>query len=250
MLLLLATALAAELDPVALNTRVGIAATLVAYDVVAWTTSDALVAAGMPAGLDGTWFVVDPGLGPTGYYGRYDAVADGFVQLAAFRMASDGGTEAVSTPLPAAVADPRGRAVRDVRARLPKSLTRLQSSGVNPNLYVLEADDGGLDVWVLPSLAPNGQLVVAPCARYHYDATGSRRLDASVEKHRPRAYTLGPQETILLDSVDRHTPTVCELYWAYYYADDVARIQVETNHLSVMFSDVPGTGRVPIVAPR
>ncbi len=111
MLLLLPAALAGPIDTPTLTARVGIAQTLVAYDVVAWTTSDALLAAGPPTGLDGTWFVVDPGLGPTGYYGRYDAGVDAFAQLAAYRMTEDRATQAVPTPLTHAVADPRARAV-------------------------------------------------------------------------------------------------------------------------------------------
>lgn len=240
---------AAALDP-ALAARIEVARTLVAYDIVAWLTSDAVTAAGPTEGLGRAWFVLDAGDGPTGWYGHYDPGADRWVPALAFRMEPDQTVLPVPPTLAAAVADPRARALAHAWEHgFPRSLTRLGTYGVNPNLYVLEAD-GGLDVWVLPSLAPDGELVTATCAVQHYDPEGRTLLGVEVERRKPRVLTAGAESRATLSSVSRQSPTVCELFWAWYYADDFAYLGIRAGTTELSFHDVEGIGRVPVVTGR
>lgn len=230
----------------AMPIRVGVARALAAYEIVAWATTDALVADGTPDGLDGSWFVLDPGGGPVGYYGR---IEDGhFVQVRAYRYDGDGAPTSVSETLPARIADARAQAAVATRSRLPAQYRRLARYGVNPNLYVLERDDLGLDVWVLPSLDPDGRLALATCGVWHFDASGTELQGREVERRAPGMLGMGPSATARFDSVADDGPTVCELYWTWLYSDDFDRLSVRSDGYEVWFEDI-GAERTVMVAP-
>ncbi len=250
-LLLPALAADAELDAnvaAVLLERIGTARTLMLYDMAAWVTSDAVMADPEAASqLGRAWFVIQDGETPVGVYGRYDASTDSFFHVRSYRFDPEAGaTTRVEADPPAEIALPRARAIDRVWAVGPPApMKRLMKVGVNPNQYVL-AGPGGLDVWLLPSLAQDGRLVTATCAQYSFDATGKKLTRARVERRKALVFSQGESELAHIVSVERSVPSVCELYWAFYYADDFKEISISTRELNVRFTDTEA-GRIPVV---
>lgn len=223
--------------------RAEVAQRLMGYDIAAWLTSDALVASGRTQGIGRAWFVLDAGEGPTGWYGRYDPAADRWVQVAAFLLQSDRSVVPVEATLDPALADPRARAITRAWAYgFPRGVTRFHGAGLGPNHYVLETATG-LDVWVLPALAPDGRLVTTTCQVQHYSADGQQLLGVEVEERRSRAFRVDPGSEVVLRGVRDDGPTVCELYWALYFADDFASFTVKSGGYAFQFVDTPQYGR-------
>lgn len=250
-LLLPALAEDAGLDPnvaATLLERVGTARTLMLYDMAAWVTSDAVMADPEAASqLGRAWFVLLDGDTPVGVYGRYDGSTDTFFHVRSYRFdAQAGQTTRVEAAPPTEVSLPRARAIDRVWADGPPApMKRLMKVGVNPNQYVLEGP-AGLDVWLLPSLAQDGRLVTSTCAQYSFDATGKKRTKARVERRKALVFAQGESEMAHIVSVEKTVPSVCELYWAFYYADDFKEISVSTRELNVRFADTEN-GRMPVV---
>lgn len=230
--------------------RVAMARSLVAYDVAAWQTTDAMLTAGTPVGLGREWFVVETAEGLTGWYGRYDPDTDRWHPLAAYRLGRDRVVVPVELVLDPAVADPRGRAIRSAWTHgFPRGLVEMVPEVVSPNLYVFEVHDG-LDVWVLPSLGRDGSLVTTSCAVQHYSPDGRTLLGEEVERRKTKTFPMGPDHSVVLKSISKDLPTVCELFWAYYYADDYARIVVRAGGRDYGFEDVEGVGRMLVATKR
>lgn len=241
---------AAVISPVMVE-RIALARDLMRYDMIAWLTTDAVMAEDVASQLGRAWFVLfeDP-LG-VGVYGRFDSDTGHFVHVRSYSLAADRTTTRIEAAPPPEVADPRARAIATVWSRpLPADMRKLMRVGVNPNQYVFVNEDRSIDVWLIPELASDGRLIAGTCADYTLDPTGGRILRQTVEHRKPRVYTQGKDVRAEIDSISADIPTTCELYWALYYADNFERLSIRTPTLEMSFVELQDFGRVPVYVAR
>lgn len=227
-----------------------VAAWLMGYDMVAWVSTDAMMALAEQdlarrAALGNEWFAWEEDGMWHAVYGRYDGTADTYTTAGHFRCDLDaGGIHPVLLPDPPGpeITLPRARAIHTAFEALPSEMFTAQK---RLNTYVRAAPGGGLEVWVLPAWQPDGTLVIGNAATVTTDAEG-RRV-ASVDAWLPGILQVRPskEEVLMLPLQPGERPNAYVLFWLRYFVDDFKLIAADNG--AMRWTYVEGGGQRVLV---
>ena len=237
---------AARFEPVAQT-----AAYLAIYDRVAWITTDSLFAllrqdSTLTRQLGAEWFAYERDSVWHAVYGRFDPVADRYIQVAHFAARPGQPFRRQSEPADSLLARRYGRALAVTTARLPAAA---RESRARFNAYVRPLRAGGLELWYLPAWQLDGLLIHGMEFYYRVDSSGGRVVDSSYFVTPLRGGV--PDTTQIVDIFNdaREVPTVGQAFFAYYYGRHFRAVYVHNRDFVTTFLDKAG-GRTWIHALR
>jgi hypothetical protein len=211
---------------------------LVAYDMVAWVTSDLTVK--LPAAdqkrLGSEWFCFDQSGVWHAAYGRYDSSTDRF-DLVAHYMETGGHVALSNAPVDSSMALEFARALHTAQTH-PPSAVRKQ---IRYNQYIRRLPDSRIEIWLLPAWQPNGVMVYGADFRQTFDSSGHTLVDSAYRVEQLRF--IRPDTSITLDMASEHSevPGVGDLFFVYAYHKYFARIVIYTqDFLSTLPFDTTG----------
>jgi hypothetical protein len=192
---------------------------LILYDMVAWHTSDLVMAESSEviAQLGGVWFAYQDGEDWHAAYGGWDEEGDRYAHVTHYLMAADSEQFVkVDEPPDPAIADPVGRAVHSSYELIPPAW---MGAGLRYNLYTRVIDEG-IEVYWLPAWQPDSTIVIGNSASFTLDPEGRELLAQSSWEPGWATMQPDPTATVVLPSPTRGHPTVFELFFLMYYHDE------------------------------
>src|SRR5690606_18849529 len=162
----------------AFNEREQVARWLLAYDAVAWVTSDSAFAAGpdVQQRLGPEWFAWQQDSTWHAFFGRHEPSDDRYEVVLHFEHHPDGSVRRSTAAVDTTRLTRFARALHVSRPRMEARVPR----GLRMNQYVRERADGHLEVWYLPAWQPSGFIVHGAQLAYRLDPAARAVVDSSI----------------------------------------------------------------------
>jgi len=207
---------------------------LMAYDRVAWITSDSILAipeAKRPD-LGPEWLCIENDGKWSAMYGRYDSVSDRYTIALQYRGSLRGPFARSTAPVDSAQVLRLVRALHSGFQRFPDSL---QHAGVTFNKYVRQLPDRRIEVWYLPAGRPDGALIWGIEVRQVLDSEGRSLVQSEVVGKGLRGIYADTTVTLSVDERDLPVPSAGSIFFLLANRRYFKAIHIRTAHfLSTM----------------
>ena len=200
-----------EFDIAGFSANREIALWLVAYDRVAWKTSDEVMSAPeeQRTGLGREWFCYqDNEQRWHAVFGKYHPETDHYDAPFHFLYEEDGPIERLTTTPDTSYA----RALHHALAWMDANL-----EGPRMNTYIRRDPQGHYQVWFLPVMHHSGAPISGIEASVLLDASGTKVLEKRVWQDRVMGYPPNREATVTLKQPDQVIPTVGALFFLIYH---------------------------------
>lgn len=215
----------ATLDLEIFQQNVEIAWWLYQYDMVAWRTSDSLLALTDPAVMNLTkeWFCYqDSAEQWHAIYGRYETGA--YQPVFHYVMDSTQKVrrtkEQVDTSLSQAYA-------RALRLGYQKLATVMANYDIRFNAYLRRLPNKCIELWFLPAWQPDGRTIYGVELKYVYDPLGKRLLSKIEKIDKIRALTPSRTTIVQLDYQNHKIPPVSGIFFLWSYNRYFGKISIK-----------------------
>lgn len=214
-------------DIVDFNKKVETAEWLVRYDVVAWKTTDVLVAQDKAelTKLGPEWFCIeDKGKGL--WHALYGRIEAGTYNVAVhYLMDAAGKITKTSEKLDQKMLDGYAAALATARVRLE---TKVPKGAVKFNQYIRRDSDGTFEVWMMPAFQTNGVAVFGGEGIYRLNAAGDKiTSDSSYFQPALRGFQATPPREIWLNYSELEKPTLGSVFFVLYYKEYFTSIMID-----------------------
>lgn len=216
------SAKAVSLDLEAFQQNVEIAYWLYQYDVVAWRTSDSLLASSDPnvKKLTKEWFCYEDSIGLWhAIYGKYDT---GYYQPLFHYILNDSTSEIhrVYEEVDTSLSQAYARALTKGYEKLGQAMANY---GIRFNAYLRRQPNQCIELWFLPAWQPDGRTIYGAEFKYVFDPKGKRLLSKIEKFDKLRALTPNRGVVVQLDYQKHKIPPVGSIFflWSYnrYFGD-------------------------------
>ena len=206
-----------------------IARWILAYDRVAWITSDSVIAASPEVRdkLGREWFCYEEDGRWHAFYGRYTPENDRFQLVLHYRDSATVPFRSTTLPWDTASLVPVARALSRARAAIPDSLAK---TGVAFNQYVRRLSDSTIDIWFLPAQQHNGMIVWGAVLRQQYASDGRRLLSSVIVGKGLRGIYPDTTREVNIDEQGHEVPSVGSIFFLLSYYRGFRHIGVWTTH--------------------
>jgi len=206
-----------HLDLEAFQQNVEIAYWLYQYDMVAWRTSDSLMASKDPEAMNLTkeWFCYEDSIGNWhAVYGRFE---DG-IYRSVFHYIWDEETQSVSRATEEVDTSSSQAYARSLTLGYDLLADVMTNYGIRFNAYLRRLPNQCVEVWFLPAWQPDGRTVYGAEFRYVFDPLGKRLLQKREKFEKLRALRPNRGTVVQLDYQKHKIPPVSSIFflWSYY----------------------------------
>ena len=201
---------------------------LVAYDEVAWKTSDVAMAEDKDkaeiARLGAEWFCLQDSKNLWhAFYGKFEN--DKFTMIFHYTIAPDGKINRSTDKFDQAFLDAHARALVTAKAKLK---TSIPPNSPLFNQYIRKNSDGTFGVWMLPAFQTDGSAIFGGEAYYSIDSTGSKILkEDSYFQPNFRGFKSSPPREIWLNYRELEKPTLGTVFFVWYYKSYFTNIIID-----------------------
>lgn len=208
------------------NKKMEVAEWLYEYDMIAWKTSDSVMAQDKKEieRLGSDWFCFKKNDTWHAVYGKYENHQFDLV----FHFKMDNGnviktTENIDTTL----LHRYSKALHTVNGQIEDLK---DSINLRFNQYIKENDDNTFSVWILPAFQPNSVAVYGGEFIYTIDKTGTKVLkDDSYFQGQFRGFKVDTPREILINYRDIEKPTLGSIFFAWYYKSYFTKIVIDNS---------------------
>ncbi len=205
-----------------------IARWILAYDRVAWVTSDSVLAAPVDirSRLGGEWFCYqEHGLWHA-IYGRYSSDRDLYEIVLHYQGSGNLQFRTTAAPLDTGSFRPLARALSRGRSAFPDSLARM---GVAFNQYLRRLADSTIDIWYLPAQQTNGLITWGVEVRQVYSPDGRTLVKTATAGHGLRGIYPDTTREVQIDEQEHEVPSVGSIFFLLSYHGAFRHIGVWTS---------------------
>jgi hypothetical protein len=210
------------------NKKFEIVKWLVAYDTVAWKTTDVMLASDKVdlARLGKEWFCFQDRNGLWhAVYGKLEN--DKFDQVFHYVVDTNGTITRTNDKLDAALLVRYARALDLAIAKLSESVP---PDSPRHNSYVKQNTDRTFTVWLLPAFQPNSLAVFGGEFVYTIDSeAGKITRDDSYFQGAFRAFNVKPPREIWLNYREKDKPTLGSIFFVWYYREYFTKVFIDNS---------------------
>lgn len=208
------------------NKKFEIAQWLVAYDTVAWKTTDLVMAADKAelARLGREWFCFQDSKGVWhAVYGKVEN--EKFDQVFHYLVDSSGKIARTTDKIDEAFLIAHAKALQLAQK---KPIEVIPAGSPTHNTYIKRNDDKTFNVWIFPAFQTNGVAVYGGEFIYTIDATAEKIIkDESYFQGAFRGFNAKPPREIWLNYGEKEKPTLGSIFFVWYYKDYFTRISIK-----------------------
>ncbi|HEU4770354.1 MAG TPA: hypothetical protein VFS77_23510 [Pyrinomonadaceae bacterium] len=213
-------------DIAGFNKKFEIVQWLVAYDTVAWKTSDLVMAADKAelARLGREWFCFqDSKSGWHAVYGKLEN--NSFDQVFHYVVDGTGKIERTADKIDEQFLIAHAKALQ---LALKKINEVMPAGSPTHNTYIKRNDDQSFNVWVFPAFQPNSVAVYGGEFVYTIDAVAQKiTRDDSYFQGAFRGFNVKPPREIWLNYREKEKPTLGSIFFVWYYKEYFTKIYID-----------------------
>lgn len=216
-----------KFDIMDFNKKFEVAEWLYEYDMVAWETSDSVMAQGAKEieRLGSEWFCYKENNIWHAIYGKYEN--NQYDLVFHFIVDYDGSVSRTNEPVDATVLVRYSKALQTANKQL---IEIKETVNIRFNQYIKENSDNTFTVWILPAFQTNGVAVYGGEFIYTIDSGGTQILkDESYYQGEFRGFNVDNPREIWLDYSDVEKPTLGGVFFAWYYKEYFTKIVINTS---------------------
>jgi hypothetical protein len=209
------------------NKKMEVAEWLYEYDMIAWHTSDSVMAQDKKdlERLGSDWFCFQKNDTWHAVYGKYEN--NQFDLVFHFKVDDKGLISKTSETVDTTLLHRYSRALQTANNQIG---TLKDSFDLRFNQYIKENDDQKLSVWILPAFQPNSVAVYGGEFIYTIDQTGKKVLkDDSYFQGKFRGFKVDSPKEIWLNYRETEKPTLGAVFFAWYYKSYFTKIVIENS---------------------
>ena len=208
------------------NKKFEIAQWLVAYDTVAWKTTDLVMADDKAelARLGREWFCFQDSKGVWhAVYGKLEN--NKFDQVFHYVVDGSGKIARTTDKIDEVFLIAHAKALQLAQKKL---IEVIPDGSPTHNTYIKRNDDKTFNVWILPAFQTNGVAVYGGEFIYTIDATAEKiTKDESYFQGAFRGFNAKPPREIWLNYTEQEKPTLGSIFFVWYYKDYFTRIFIK-----------------------
>ncbi|HEY6805101.1 MAG TPA: hypothetical protein VI306_16115 [Pyrinomonadaceae bacterium] len=208
------------------NKKFEIAQWLVAYDTVAWKTSDLAMASDKDevARLGREWFCFQDSKSVWhAVYGKLEN--NKYDQVFHYVVDGSGKISRTTDKIDEAFLIAHAKALALAQKKLSETIP---AGSPAHNAYIKRNDDKTFNVWLLPAFQPNGVAVYGGEFVYTIDATAEKiTKDESYFQGTFRGFNAQPPREIWLNYTEKEKPTLGSIFFVWYYKEYFTKIYVD-----------------------
>ena len=208
------------------NKKFEIAQWLVAYDTVAWKTTDLVMAGDKAelARLGREWFCFQDSKGVWhAVYGKLEN--NKFDQVFHYVIDGSGKIARTTDKIDEAFLIANAKALQLAQKKL---IEVIPAGSPTHNTYIKRNDDKTFNVWIFPAFQTNGVAVYGGEFIYTIDATAEKiTKDESYFQGAFRGFNAKPPREIWLNYTEKEKPTLGSIFFVWYYKDYFTRISIK-----------------------
>ena len=227
-------------DVVDFNKKREIAEWLYQYDMIAWQTSDSVLAQNKKdlERLGGEWFCLEKNGIWHAIYGKYQNNI--FDLVFHFKIDSTGKVRKTTETIDTALTHRYSRALQSAGAQMKKKYN--EGFNLKFNQYIRENADQTISVWILPAFQPNHTAVYGGEFSYTFDASGTKILkDDSYFMGQFKGFKVDKPREIGLEYPEADKPTLGAIFFAWYYKSYFTKIIIEdSQNISLLLKSENG----------
>ncbi|MDF2187718.1 hypothetical protein [Paraflavitalea sp. CAU 1676] len=229
-----------QFDIQSFNQKFETAQWLYQYDIIAWWTSDSILAAPKEeqSKLGGEWFCFQEKDIWHAAYGKY--VNDQFEQVFHYTVDTASKVRRVYNPIDTFLANSYSRALRNANRQI-KPLK--DTVNVRFNQFIKRNDDQTLSIWLLPAFSQSGVAVYGGEFYYKFDPSGQVMLDKTEYfQGQFKGFKADNPREIWLNYRDVEKPTLGAIFFVWYYKKYFTRITIDNkpSNSTVLFEPDKG----------
>ncbi len=210
------------------NKKFEIVKWLVAYDEVAWKTSDLVMASKQEelARLGREWFCFQDSKGVWhAVYGKLEN--NKFDQVFHYVFDSAGKIMRITDKIDEELLITHAKALQLAQKKLGETIP---PDSPRHNTYIRRNEDQTFSVWILPAFQPNGVAVYGGEFVYTIDKTaGKITRDDSYFQNAFRGFNAKPPREIWLNYTEKEKPTLGSIFFVWYYKDYFTKIFINNT---------------------
>jgi hypothetical protein len=208
------------------NKKFEIAQWLVAYDTVAWKTTDLVMAGDKTelARLGREWFCFQDSKGVWhAMYGKLES--NKFDQVFHFVVDGSGKIARTTDKIDEAFLIAHAKALQLAQKKL---IEVIPAGSPTHNTYIKRNDNKTFNVWIFPAFQTNGVAVYGGEFIYTIDVTAEKiTKDESYFQGAFRGFNAKPPREIWLNYTEKEKPTLGSIFFVWYYKDYFTRISIK-----------------------
>jgi hypothetical protein len=220
--------IARQFPMAAFTEREKVARWLLAYDRVAWITSDSAAVAD-PAEqqrLGPEWFCWRQDSLWHAFYGRYSEAEDRYDIVLHYAVERDGAVHRSQAGIDTARATRFARVIHASHLHIRS----LVPAGLRMNAYVRERDNGQIEAWYLPAWQTNGFIIHGAQLMFAFDPPGRRLIDSMVEIRPIHGALPDSTQTFSVYEDDNSVPSIGSIFLMLAYHPYFAHVYVYSQH--------------------
>ena len=199
---------------------------LVAYDTVAWKTTDLVMAGDKTelARLGREWFCFQDSKGVWhAVYGKLEN--NKFDQVFHYVVDGAGKISRTTDKIDQEFLMEHAKALQLAQKKLMEAIPE---DSPTHNTYIKRNDDKTFNVWIFPAFQADGVAVYGGEFIYTIDATAQKiTKDESYFQGSFRAFNAKPPREIFLNYTEKEKPTLGSIFFVWYYKDYFTRIYIK-----------------------
>ena len=208
------------------NKKFEVAQWLVAYDTVAWKTTDLVMAGDKTelARLGREWFCFQDSKGVWhAVYGKLEN--NKFDQVFHYVVDGAGKIARTTDKIDEDFLIAHAKALQLAQKKLMEAIPE---DSPTHNTYIKRNDDKTFNVWIFPAFQTDGVAVYGGEFIYTIDATAQKiTKDESYFQGGFRAFNAKPPREISLNYTEKEKPTLGSIFFVWYYKDYFTRINIK-----------------------
>lgn len=212
-------------DIVDFNKKFEVAQWLIAYDTVAWKTTDLVMAGDKAelARLGREWFCFQDAKGVWhAVYGKLEN--NKFDQVFHYLVDSTGKISRTTDKIDEEFLIAHAKALQLAQKKLMEAIP---ADSPLHNTYIKRNDDKTFNVWIFPAFQTEGVAVYGGEFIYTIDATAEKiTKDESYFQGAFRGFNAKPPREIWLNYTEKEKPTLGSIFFVWYYKDYFTRIVI------------------------
>jgi hypothetical protein len=204
-----------------------IAEWLFEYDMVAWVTTDSVMASDKKEieKLGAEWFCYIEDYSWHAVYGDFEN--NDYEVVFHYLVEDYGEVERTDESIDTSILNRYSRALQTAKKQFSTSIDTLN---LGYNQYILENEDNTLSVYILPAFQTNNVAVYGKEFIYTIDESGNNILkDDSYTQNQYSGFEIDETKEIWLDYSELEKPTIGALFFAWYYKSYFAKIVISTS---------------------
>ena len=213
-------------DIVDFNKKFEVVQWLVAYDTVAWKTTDLVMAGDKTelARLGREWFCFQDSKGVWhAVYGKLEN--NKFDQVFHYVVDATGKITRTTDKIDEEFLIAHAKALQLAQKKLMEAIPE---DSPTHNTYIKRNDDKTFNVWIFPAFQTEGVAVYGGEFIYTIDATAQKiTKDESYFQGAFRAFNAKPPREIFLNYTEKEKPTLGSIFFVWYYKDYFTRINIK-----------------------